>query len=298
VQPSTLDWEEAEAESETEEQEEENNGADNSTRSGTPTRSGIHTEPYNHDHESPIPGRERRNRREPGLMVNYESGEGLSDEDILNAMMMVTENDLLSFEEANKSTKWRNTMIKEMESIEKNKTWELVDAPIGVKPIGVKWIFKTKLKENGEIDNFKARLVAKGYAQEYGVDYIEVFAPIARLDTICIIIIMAAHYNWKIFQLDVKSAFLHGELKEDIYVQQPVGFVKKGEKDKVYKLRKALYGLKQAPRAWYNKIENYFSREGFERCICEHTLFTKSKEGGKILIVSLYVDDLIYTGND
>jgi len=96
----------------------------------------------------------------------------------------------------------------------------------------------------------------------------------------------------------VKSAFLHGELKEDIYVQQPTGFVKKEEEDKVYKLKKALYGLKQAPRAWYNKIEAYFVGNGFDRCLCEHTLFTKSNEGGKILIVSLYVDDLIYTGND
>jgi len=96
----------------------------------------------------------------------------------------------------------------------------------------------------------------------------------------------------------VKSAFLHGELKEEIYVQQPAGFMKKGKEEKVYKLRKALYGLKQAPRNWYNKIEAYFARNGFERCFCEHTLFTKSTKGGKILIVSLYVDDLIYTRND
>jgi len=96
----------------------------------------------------------------------------------------------------------------------------------------------------------------------------------------------------------VKSAFLHGELNEEIYVQQPTGFMKIGEEEKVYKLRKALYGLKQAPRAWYNKIETYFLRNGFERCLCEHTLFTKLVEGGKLLIVSLYVDDLIYTGND
>ena len=109
---------------------------------------------------------------------------------------------------------------------------------------------------------------------------------------------MAAQNNWDVFQLDVKSAFLHGELNEEIFVQQPLGYEKKGEEGKVYKLRKALYGLKQAPRAWYSKIEAYFVREGFERCLCEHTLFTKSKEVGKILIVSLYVDDLIYTGND
>ena len=110
--------------------------------------------------------------------------------------------------------------------------------------------------------------------QQYGVDYTEVFAPMARLDTILLILAIATQYSWNVFQLDVKSVFLHGELKEEIYVQQPNGFVKKGEEEKVYKLKKALYDL------------------------CEHTLFTKSKEGGKILIVSCFVDDLIYTGND
>nr|KYP69898.1 Retrovirus-related Pol polyprotein from transposon TNT 1-94 [Cajanus cajan] len=215
-------------------------------------------------------------------MKDYKIGEGLSDDNGLN-VMMVTEDDPISFEEAIKK---------------KNMTWELIDLPRGVKPIGVKWIFKTKFKEIGEIDKFKARLVAKGYVQQYGVDYTEVFALVARLDTIRLILAIVAQYSWNVFQLDVKSVFLHGELKEEIYVQQPNGFVKKGEEEKVNKLKKELYGLKQAPRAWYNKIEAYFVRNGFDRCLCEHTLFTKSNEGGKILIISLYVDDLIYTGND
>ena len=108
--------------------------------------------------------------------------------------------------------------MKEMESIEKNITWELTDLPRGVKPIEVKWIFKTKFKETGEIDKFKARLLAKGYVQQYGVDYTEVFALVARLDTIRLILSIAAQYSWNVFQLDVKSAFLHDELKEEIYV--------------------------------------------------------------------------------
>lgn len=223
--------------------------------------------------------------REPIWMTNYKEGENLSDDDNTNAML-VTEDDQVTFEDAVKRKKWRVAMVKEMEAIERNQTWELTDLPKGVKPIGVKWVFKNKFKENGEIDKFKARLVEKGYAQHYGVNYTEVFAPVAKLDTIHIILSMAAQYGWNIFQLDVKSAFLHGELKEEIYVQQLVGFMKKGKEDKVYKLRKALYGLKQAPIAWYNKIEAYFVRNGFERCFCEHTLFTKSTKGGKILIVS------------
>ena len=113
------------------------------------------------------------------------------------------------------------------------------------------------------------------------------------------VLALAAQNGWSVYQLDVKSAFLHGELKEDVYVEQPLGYIRKGEEEKVYKLNKALYGLKQAPRAWYSKIEAYFLNEGFERCDYEHTLFVKTEEGGKrFLIVSLYVDDLIFTGND
>ena len=166
-----------------------------------------------------------------------------------------------------------------------------------MKTIGVKWIYETKLKENREIDKFKARLVAKGYTQQYEVDYTKVFEPVAKMDTIRILLSLSAQHGWSIYQLDVKSAFLHGELKEEVYVQQPIGFGKLGEEEKVYRLKKALYRLKQEPRAWYNKIETYFLCNDFERCFCELTLFTKSK-GGKILIVSLHVDDLIYTRND
>ena len=150
-------------------------------------------------------------------MKDYERGEGLSDDNGLN-VMMVTKDDPISFKEAIKSEKWRNAIMKEMESIEKNITWELTDLPRGVKPIEVKWIFKTKFKETGEIDKFKARLLAKWYVQQYGVDYTEVFALVARLDTIRLILSIAAQYSWNVFQLDVKSAFLHDELKEEIYV--------------------------------------------------------------------------------
>ena len=117
-----------------------------------------------------------------------------------------------------------------------------------MKPIGVKWVFKIKLNENGEVDKYNARLMAKGYAQQYGVDYTEVFAPVARLDTIRLILSLEAQKNWDVFQLDLKSAFFHSEFNEEIFVQQPLGYEKKGEEGKVYELRKALYGLKQTPR--------------------------------------------------
>ena len=167
-------------------------------------------------------------------------------------------------------------MDDEIDAIERNDTWELTNLPKGHKTIGVKWVFKTKLKENGEVDKHKARLVAKGYKQEFGVDYKEVFAPVARLDTIRLVIALAAQNSWPIFQLDVKSAFLHGYLEEQVFIDQPPGYVKIGNEHKVYRLKKALYGLKQAPRAWYSRIEAYFLKVGFQKCPHEHTLFCEN----------------------
>lgn len=224
---------------------------------------------------------------------------GLSDEEAeVSNLVFFTALDPISFEEAAKNKKWQEAMDLEIQAIEKNKTWELMELPAGAKRIGVKWVFKTKLNEFGEVDKHKARLVAKGYAQKQGIDYNEVFAPVAIWDTIRLVIALAAHKGWNLYQLDVKSAFLHGELLEEVFVDQPPGFVQKGEEHKVYRLKKALYGLKQAPRAWYSRIESYFMKEGFVRCPSEHTLFIKSDSMGRILVVSLYVDDLIFTGND
>ena len=184
----------------------------------------------------------------------------------------------------------------EIEAIERNKTWELTDLPKGAKRIGVKWVFKSKLNENGKVDKCKARLVEKGYAQQHGIDYTEVFAPVARWDTVRMVIALATQNGWKMYQLDVKSAFLHAELNEYVYVEQPQGYEKKGEEHKVYKLKKRCMVLNKL--TWYSRIEAYFVKEGFEKCSCEHTLFVKREDEGKILIVSLYVDDLIFTGSD
>ncbi|KAL5798093.1 hypothetical protein ACOSQ2_002913 [Xanthoceras sorbifolium] len=144
-------------------------------------------------------------------------------------------------------------MEEEMSMIQKNKIWELVDKPKRRKVIGVKWVYRIKLNADGSINKCKARLVVKGYAQIFGVDYSDTFAPVARLDTIRMLLSIAAQISWKVLQLDVKSAFLNGILQEEIYVEQPNGFVVQGEEDKVYLLKKALYGLKQAPRAWYSR---------------------------------------------
>jgi hypothetical protein len=157
-------------------------------------------------------------------MQDYVIGEGLSDYEVNMALVMSV--DPVCFEEAVKNENWRLAMDCEINSIEKNKTWTLNELPAGAKKIGVKWVYKTKYNEHGDIDKHKARLVAKGYSQKHGIDYTEVFAPVARLDTVRMIIALAAQKSWKIFQLDVKSAFLHGELSEDVYVEQPKGMRK------------------------------------------------------------------------
>ncbi|XP_027905827.1 uncharacterized protein LOC114165383 [Vigna unguiculata] len=156
-----------------------------------------------------------------------------------------------TIEEAAKQEEGVKAMKEEIKIIEKNNTLELADYPKDKDIIGVKWVFKTKLNPDGTIHKHKARLVAKGYSQQPRVDYNETFAPVARLDTIRTLIALAAQKGWSIYQLDFKSAFLNGVLEEEIYIEQPPGFVVKGQEAKVLRLKKALYGLKQVPRAWY-----------------------------------------------
>jgi hypothetical protein len=143
----------------------------------------------------------------------------------------------------------------------------------------------------------KARLVAKGYVQKQGVDFEEVFAPVARLDTVRFILALAANLGWKVHHLDVKSAFLHGELEEEVYVTQPEGYVVKGREQNVFKLSKALYGLKQAPRAWNVKLDKSLKKFGFSRCLSEQAVYIRGA-GTDAIILGVYVDGLIVTGGN
>lgn len=178
-------------------------------------------------------------------MQDYETGDAISEEESDMVMFAATNTDPIYFEDAVKSEKWRHAMDVEMEAIEKNGTWELIDLPEGGKKIGVKWIYKTKFDENGEVTKYKARLVVKGYAQQHGVDYTEVFAPVARMETIRLVIALATLRGWPLYQLDVKSAFLHGELHENVFVEQPCGYGQRENEQKVYKFKKALYGRRE-----------------------------------------------------
>ncbi|GKB05215.1 retrovirus-related pol polyprotein from transposon TNT 1-94 [Tanacetum coccineum] len=163
--------------------------------------------------------------------------------------------------------------------------------------IALKLIYKVKLDEYGDVLKNKARLVAKGYRQEEGIDFEESFALVARIEAIIIFIANAASKNMTIYQMDVKIAFLNGELNEEVYVSQPEGFVNPDHLTHIYRLKKALYGLKQAPRAWYNTLSRFLLANKFSKGVVDPTLFTQ-KSGKHILLVQIYVDDIIFASTD
>lgn len=212
-------------------------------------------------------------------------------------LMAVGEGEPSTVEEAKEQECWLKAMKAEMASIEENRTWTLVNLPHGHRAIGLKWVFKVKRDEQGAVVKHKARLVAKGYVQKEGVDFGEVFAPVARMESVRMLLAVAAQEGWFVHHMDVKSAFLNGVLEEEVYVQQPPGFIAAGHEGKVLKLHKALYGLRQAPRAWNVKLDSSLKNLGFKRCASEHGVYTKG-EGTSRVIVGVYVDDLIITGAD
>ena len=178
-----------------------------------------------------------------------------------------------SYKEANECSEWKTTMEQEYESIIRNNTWELVELPRGKQTISFKWLYKAKINADGTINKLKARLVAKGYSQKEVIYYEETFASVAKLNTIRMLIALATKKHWMIHQLDVKSAFLNGELKEEVYLEQPEGFVQKGKEHLVCRLKKSLYGLEQAPIAWYKNISSYFKDIGFSKCFSNFDLY-------------------------
>ncbi|GJW51143.1 retrovirus-related pol polyprotein from transposon TNT 1-94 [Tanacetum coccineum] len=195
--------------------------------------------------------------------------------------------------EALKHPGWIDAMQEELNQFYRNKVWTLVPLPYGKIAIGSKWVFKNKKDKHGTTTKNKARLVAQGYSQEEGIDYDETFAPVARMEAIRIFLAFATYMNFKVYQMDVKSAFLNGKLKEEVYVKQPPGFESSEFPDYVCKLDKALYGLKQAPRAWYETLSTFLIQNKFARGRIDNTLFIyKSK--GEVLLVQVYVDDIIF----
>ena len=173
----------------------------------------------------------------------------------------------------------------------------MVNLPSNKKAIEVKWVFKTKVKPFGEIAKYKARLVAKGFLQKPGLDFNEVYADVARIEIVRLIVGIASMRKWIVSQLDVKSAFLNGPLEEEVYTRQPPGYEKIGMEDRVMKLNKALYGLKQAPRAWNKRIDGFLQKQKFLKCTTEHGVYLKDCGVTGVVMLCLYVDDLLVTGD-
>jgi transposase InsO family protein len=208
----------------------------------------------------------------------------------------VPSRDPFTFKEAMESPDaedWQQACQYELDALAKLKVWTLVDRPINRKAVKNRWVFKKKA--NG---TFRARLVAKGFTQLEGVDFDETFSPVARFESLRLLLALATLEDWEIHQMDVKSAFLHGELEEEIYMEQPVGFITAGQEDKVCLLQKALYGLKQASRAWNLQFHGVLTELGFTRTYSDAGVYVyHHREGGDSLFVILYVDDITILGS-
>uniref|UniRef100_A0A2N9IER4 Reverse transcriptase Ty1/copia-type domain-containing protein n=1 Tax=Fagus sylvatica TaxID=28930 RepID=A0A2N9IER4_FAGSY len=195
--------------------------------------------------------------------------------------------------------KWVTAMQAEMDALQATQTWELVPLPSGEKTVGCKWVFTVKYLADGSVDRYKARLVAKGFTQIPGKDFGATFAPVAKLTSVRLLVSLAASHSWPLHQLDVKNAFLHGNLLETIYMDPPPGFRAEGEyAGKVCRLRKSLYGLKQSPRAWFSRFSEVILSMEFVRCHSDHTCFIRRRSDGRCIILLVYVDDIILTGDD
>ncbi|KAM0872543.1 hypothetical protein ACQ4PT_038661 [Festuca glaucescens] len=208
--------------------------------------------------------------------------------------------ELLKVHEALVDPDWVIAMQEELECFTRNEVWSLVERPKDhrINVIGTKWVFKNKQDENGIVIRNKARLVAQGFAQIEGMDYEDTFAPVARLEAIRLLLAFASFHNFKLYQMDVKSAFLNGPLKETAYVAQPPGFEDPCRPNHVYLLHKALYGLKQAPRAWYEYLRDFLLKDGFSMGTVDSTLFTKRVKGDGLFLCQIYVDDIIFGGTN
>ena len=207
-----------------------------------------------------------------------------------------------NFLEANSSPdkeKWKKAMDEEMQSLVKNHTWKLARLPMGKKAIGCKWVYAQKEGFPSKNDvRYKARLVAKGYAQKEGIDYNEVFSPVVKHSSIRILLALVAQFDMELVQMDVKTAFLHGDLEEEIYITQPDGFKVARKENWVCKLNKSLYGLKQSPRQWYKRFDQFMIGQNYTRSNFDHCVYFRKLQDGSFIYLILYIDDMLITSRN
>jgi hypothetical protein len=220
---------------------------------------------------------------------------GLAARNLIEELNLMSTGEPCTFTEAKQDTAWQAVMQEEIDSVKRNQTWELADLPQDHRAITLKWVYKLKQNEAGEIVKHKARLVARGFVQQEGIDFDKVFAPVARMESVRLLA-LAAREGWQVHHMDVKSAFLNGDLKEEVYVRQPAEFIVAGQEGKVLRLMKVLYGLRQAPRAWNSKLDDTLKKMNFVQSEHEHAMYRRSHDDD-ILLVGVYVDDLVITGS-
>ncbi|KAL8100531.1 hypothetical protein AgCh_032693 [Apium graveolens] len=196
-----------------------------------------------------------------------------------------------------KIPEWRKATLEEYNAFERNGTWVLTTLPLGKRTVGCKWIFSVKQKADRIVDRYKAPLVAKGFTQTYGIDYQETFAPVEKLNTIRVLLSLTVNKDRPLFQLDVKNAFLNGDLVEEVYMDIPCGFETEYTQGKVCKLRKTIYGLRKSSRAWFDKFAKVLICDGYSKTQADDTLFLKHFTDGRIMVLIVYVDDIVLTGN-
>ena len=192
---------------------------------------------------------------------------------------------------------WLNAMRDEIQSMRHNGVWELVELPEGHRPIGCKWVYKTKRDPKGKIEKFKVRLVAKGFTQREGVDYEATFSPVSSKDSFRVIMALVAHFDMELHQMDVKTAFLNGDLNEEVYMMQPEGFVANDSGTLVCRLKKSIYGLKQASGQWYLKFHSVVASYDFVENKVDQCIYCKVS-GRKFIFLILYVDDILLASSD
>ncbi|GMI78367.1 cysteine-rich RLK (RECEPTOR-like protein kinase) 8 [Hibiscus trionum] len=205
-----------------------------------------------------------------------------------------------TIQQAMSSHVWREVVLKEYEALMSEGTWELVELPSDRVPIGCKWLFKVKHNSDGSVARYKARLVAKGFSQQAGFDYSETFSPVVKPVTVRVLLSVALNNVWNLRQIDIDNAFLNGDLSEEVYMQQPLGFEQKdsNENKLVCRLQKLLYGLKQAPRAWFENFQNHLVKNlGFTSSLADSSLYFKEPQGN-IVYVMVYVDNIVVTGTN
>ena len=187
-------------------------------------------------------------------------------------------------------------MNEEMGALHECRTWKIVPRPPDKNVVGSKWVYKIKYKPDGSIERYKARLVAKSFTQAYGEDYDETFSPVVKMGTIRLVLSLAVQRGWSLSQLNVKNAFLHGDLKEKVYIEKPLGYAENNPETHVCRLRRAIYGIKQASRSWFDSFSIEVQRYGFVRSQLDHLLFIFREHQVSTLLL-IYVDDIIITGS-